>query len=316
MRIDVIIPVYNGAACVRRAVESALQFPEAHVILVDDGSTDGSGRICDELTEDGRVTTLHQKNLGASAARNAGLAAAQAEFVTFLDADDMLLPGALTLLTDKGADAAYGMVTRRDERPSMQSPRRVQSAREALETALNDPTAHLHTHGWLFRRELLTERFDEALTLGEDGEWLLRTLLHMKRIHRVNAPIYRYFVQAGSAVRAGTDVCGRYMQTLQAAEEPLARAQMPAAVAMYRLTHLLLMLTHGVFRRREICASWREAAALRESPMFRDAFRQAELTGHSPRIWTLRLLKWRLYPAVWLAVRIRQRRNDRAARGK
>ena len=106
------------------------------------------------------------------------------------------------------------------------------------------------------------------------------------------------------------------MQTLQTAAPSLARAQMPSAAAMYRLTHLLLMLTHGVFRDKAACAAWREAAALRETALFREAFREASLTGHSPRIWTLRLLKWRLYPLAWLAVRLRQRHNDRMAGAK
>lgn len=300
MKIDVIVPAYNAEKTLRRAVESALMYPEAHVILVNDGSADGTAALCDALSADARVTAIHRENGGASAARNTGLDAATAAYVTFLDADDVLLPGALALLLDKPADAAYGMVTRRGVQPDMQAGRRIQSAREALETALNDPTAHLHTHGWLFRRELIAERFDERLTLGEDGEWLLRTLLHLKRIHRVNAPVYRYYVQSGSAVRAGCDVCPRYMQTLRAAGPALARAQMPGAAALYRLTHLLLMLTHGDFD---------EALTLRDDPMFRAAFRDARLTGMSPRIWTLRLLKWRMFPLVRLAVRIRRRMN-------
>jgi len=299
--VDVIIPVYNASAYVTRAVQSALSCPQARVILVDDGSTDGSGGICDALAaKEPRVTVLHQANRGASAARNAGMAAATAEYVAFLDADDVLLPGALALLTDKAADAAYGQVTRRDVCPDRRAPRRVQEAREALLTALNDPTAHLHTHGWLFRRTLLTERFDESLSLGEDGEWLLRTLPGMGRIHRVCAPVYRYFVHAESAIHGGSDVCRRYMQTLQAAAPALKRVQAPQAAAMYRLTHLLLMLTHG---------DMNTALLLREQPPFDEAFRAAQLHGLSPRMITLRLLKRRSYRLARLAVKGRRLMN-------
>ncbi len=304
--VDVIIPVYNASAYVARAVESALACPQARVILVDDGSTDGSAEICDALAvKETRVTVLHQTNRGASAARNAGLAAAAAEYVTFLDADDMLLPGALALLLDQEADAAYGLVTRHDVQPGMQAGRRVQPAREALLTALNDPTAHLHTHGWVFRRELLTERFDEKLSLGEDGEWLLRTLLHMQRIHRVNALVYRYFVHAESAVHGGSDVCRRYLRTLQAAAPSLERVQNPSAAAMYRLTHLLLILTHGDLR---------AALPMREEPLFDEAFRAAGLHGLSPRVMTLRLLKRRAYRLTKLAVKLRRLMNGCASR--
>lgn len=298
--VDVIIPVYNAAAYLARAVESALACPQARVILVDDGSTDGSAELCDALAgEESRVTVLHQPNRGASAARNAGLAAAEAAYVAFLDADDVLLPGSLALLTDKEADAAYGMVTGHDAHPDMQAARGVQTARKALTTALNDPTAHLHTHGWMFRRALLTERFDENLSLGEDGEWLLRTLLRMKRIHWVNTPVYRYFVHAESAIHSGSDVYRRYMQTLRTAAPALERVQ-PSAAAMYRLTHLLLMLTHG---------DMAEALRLRDEPPFDEAFREAQLTGLSPRILTLRLLRRRAYGLVRVAVTCRRWRN-------
>ncbi|MBQ8556979.1 MAG: glycosyltransferase family 2 protein [Clostridia bacterium] len=300
MSIDVIIPAYNAGDTLRRAVDSALACPLVRVILVNDGSTDGTAAIADAYARGGRVMVIHQENRGVSAARNAGLDAAEADWVAFLDADDVLLPGALVLLLDKPADAAYGMVTRRNASPERQAGRRVQSAREAMETALTNPTAHLHTHGWLFRRSRLTERFDERLTLGEDGEWLLRTLLHMKRIHRVNAPVYRYFVQADSAIHGGRDVCARYQQTLQAAAPALERAGLPAAAAMYRLTHLLLMLTHGDFD---------EAAALRDEEPFAGDFRTVQLKGLSPRIWVLRLLKWRCMPLARLAVLIRRCMN-------
>lgn len=92
--VSVIIPCYNGAAFLREAIESALgQLPApGQVIVVDDGSTDESVDIARSFSE---VDVIAQPNCGVSAARNAGLAQARGEFVVFLDADDILLPGAL-----------------------------------------------------------------------------------------------------------------------------------------------------------------------------------------------------------------------------
>ena len=106
MKLSVIIPVYNVAPYVRKCVESVLAQDldpkEYEVILVDDGSTDGSGEICDSLAEGriggeaerqiGNIKVLHQKNQGVAAARNAGAKMAKGEYLAFLDSDDWWAP--------------------------------------------------------------------------------------------------------------------------------------------------------------------------------------------------------------------------------
>lgn len=95
--IMVIIPVYNCKNYLRQAVESVISQPyrAIKILLVDDGSTDGSAVLCDELVDqDKRITVIHQKNGGVSAARNSGLEYIfsdqenESDYVTFLDADD------------------------------------------------------------------------------------------------------------------------------------------------------------------------------------------------------------------------------------
>lgn len=307
--VDVVVPVYNAAGYVARAAQSALDAGAARVILVDDGSTDGSGDICDALAaSDGRVTVLHQMNRGASAARNAGLDAAAAAYVAFLDADDELLPGALAALTGciGDADAIQGRIVRKAPETIPPADVRRLSARDALDEALRDPTRRLLCHGWLFRRTLLTERFDERLTMGEDGEWLLRTLQRAATAAFCDVPAYRYTVRADSALHGGGgDVNGAYLRALVAAEPALEALEMPASAALYRLTHLLLILTHGDVE---------AALPLRDAPLFDAAFSSARLTGLSPRMLTLRLLKRRAFRLVRIAVRVRRWMNRLACR--
>ena len=91
--ISVIIPVYNAEATLNKCVDSVLgqQFPDFEVILVDDGSKDGSFQICEEYArKDSRVTVIHKENGGVSSARNAALEIAKGERILFLDADDYL----------------------------------------------------------------------------------------------------------------------------------------------------------------------------------------------------------------------------------
>lgn len=91
--ISVIVPVYNVERYLRRCVDSILHqtYRNLEVLLVDDGSTDASGAICDEYAaQEERVTAVHQKNGGLSAARNTGLERAQGTYLCFVDSDDFL----------------------------------------------------------------------------------------------------------------------------------------------------------------------------------------------------------------------------------
>lgn len=91
--ISVIVPVYNVAKYVRRCIESVERqtYQSLEVILVDDGSTDGSGRICDELEgEFDNITVFHTANQGLSAARNFGMKHISGDYVVFVDSDDAI----------------------------------------------------------------------------------------------------------------------------------------------------------------------------------------------------------------------------------
>lgn len=112
--ISVIIPVYNVEKYLQECVDSVLAQTYQHLemILVDDGSTDTSGEICDIYQDkDPRITVIHQENRGLSEARNAGLAKARGKYVYFLDSDDWILPETFELLIQKaegeGADVVF-----------------------------------------------------------------------------------------------------------------------------------------------------------------------------------------------------------------
>ena len=98
---SVIIPVYNIEQYVRRCVDSVLQqdFADYEVILVDDGSTDQSGVLCDQLAQNNpRVRVIHKENGGLSSARNAGVRQAKGRYIWFVDGDDWIEQGALRTL--------------------------------------------------------------------------------------------------------------------------------------------------------------------------------------------------------------------------
>ncbi|MDE6158206.1 MAG: glycosyltransferase, partial [Muribaculaceae bacterium] len=100
MTISVIIPVYNVGELLRESVDSLISQlgDDCEVIIVDDGSTDNSGRLCDEYSGIKNVQVIHKTNGGLSSARNAGIDHASGQYLLFLDSDDYLRPGSLALL--------------------------------------------------------------------------------------------------------------------------------------------------------------------------------------------------------------------------
>ena len=111
--VSVIVPVYNVEKYLKRCVDSILaqSFADFELILVDDGSTDGSGLICDELAKtDNRITVQHNPNQGVSAARNNGIEAATGEWITFIDSDDYVLPDYLLSLYQGALESCADLV--------------------------------------------------------------------------------------------------------------------------------------------------------------------------------------------------------------
>lgn len=108
IKLSIIIPVFNVEKYVQTCLDSVIEqsFRDFEVIVVDDGSTDGSPAICDAAAkQDGRICVIHQQNGGLSAARNAGLDIARGEWIGFLDSDDFIMPDMYEKLMDAAEKA-------------------------------------------------------------------------------------------------------------------------------------------------------------------------------------------------------------------
>ena len=111
--ISIILPVYNVRPYIEEAVDSVLRqtYENLEIILVDDGSTDGSADVCNQYgKEDARVKVIHQKNMGLSAARNAGLDICKGELIAFLDPDDLLCEDAIYSMYEKMVESGADIV--------------------------------------------------------------------------------------------------------------------------------------------------------------------------------------------------------------
>lgn len=116
--VSVVVPVYNVEKYLDQCVKSVLNqtYRDYELILIDDGSTDSSGMICDKYTEDSRVRVVHKTNAGLGMARNSGIEIARGDYVTFLDSDDYLGKDALGILMNSverdNADTVLGGYSR------------------------------------------------------------------------------------------------------------------------------------------------------------------------------------------------------------
>lgn len=216
--VTVIVPCYKAAATLRRAVASVLQDApaELELLLVDDGSPDETGVLCDELAKtDARIRALHRANGGAGAARNTGLDAATGDWVLFLDADDVLLPGLWAALDapnvrDTDADMVLFGVTRTSgstATPTDYLPegayRDLPALGKALSPLLFDTGLLAAPYPKLFRRSVLGDlRFAESLQINEDVLFNIQFLQISPAIYCLHGVYYKqYDTESGSLSR-------------------------------------------------------------------------------------------------------------------
>ena len=194
-KISIIIPVYNASESLDRCVCSVLEqtYPSFEVVLVDDGSTDGSSAICDRYaSEDTRVVVIHKTNGGVSSARNAGIEAASGEFLMFLDADDVLSLDALDLMSAKDADMVMGgfrkVVSGRTSYVRVPKCDKLYNGSGQICDFFDDNIGVKDSYMLnsscfkLYRRQILMDnglRFDEALKYGEDKMFVFSYLNHV-----------------------------------------------------------------------------------------------------------------------------------------
>lgn len=236
--ISVIIPCYKAAATLRRAVDSVLDgAPETvEVLLIDDGSPDGTGALCDELAAaDPRVRALHRPNGGAGAARNTGLDAAAGDWVLFVDADDELLPGlwqALPAARQPGVGLVlFGMTRASGPVPCPLAPglyRDAAALGPALEPLLFETGYLAAPYPKLFRKTGL--RFDESLKINEDVLFNIHFLQNSFAIYCLPGVYYKQNdgLLGSLSRRLRGDLLDAEAATRPALAELLARYHIPA----------------------------------------------------------------------------------------
>ncbi|MCQ2521158.1 MAG: glycosyltransferase [Lachnospiraceae bacterium] len=208
--ISVIIPVYNLQKELDRCMDSVLgqTFSDYEVILVDDGSTDGSENLCDTFARNcENVFAVHQINAGLSAARNRGIREARGEYIAFVDGDDVLHPSYLetlhTLIEKHGADIAVCDYKRMQPKQisgfmKTQTIKKVEKCFSGKEAFLHRAMVHQAAWNKLYHRSIFAEeRFTEGI-LHEDVDSYYRFLLSAKMVAYTDVKLYGYIMREDS----------------------------------------------------------------------------------------------------------------------
>ena len=209
--ISVIVPVYNVENYLEKCLYSLLNqtYSNIQIVLIDDGSTDKSGKICDSyLEKDKRIVVYHTSNRGVSSARNLGLANSKGKYIYFLDPDDYLEVDALEKLHDHIEKFATDLVqcsyykNYLDKKSEVVHSRAEISKQKAIQSLLRWD-GYITSFCWdkLFKRERIGDTtFKTNLKVGEDDLFVFEYLLKCEKVSVIDDPLYNYLIRTNSAI--------------------------------------------------------------------------------------------------------------------
>ena len=212
--VSIIVPVYNAEKTIGRCIDSILgqQYTDFELLLVDDGSKDGSGAICDSYAlADSRVQVIHKENTGVSDTRNIGISRARGVYLQFLDSDDWITPDATKLLVETARDHDcdlvisdfYRVVGERLSQKGDIDEDGIMTREEYAAHMMEQPADFYYGVLWnkLYRRDIVEShrlRMDPELSWCEDFMFNLEYIRHAQRFYALQVPIYYYVKTKGS----------------------------------------------------------------------------------------------------------------------
>ncbi len=220
--VSIIVPIYNAEQYLRRCVDSILnqEYTDYELLLVNDGSTDASGDICEEYgDQDPRVIVIQKENTGVSDSRNRALDRARGKYLQFLDSDDWITPDATRLFVraaeEYGCDMVisdfYRVVGERLSPKGDIEEEGVLTREEFAAHMMENPADFYYGVLWnkLYRRDIVEEhklRMDTDISWCEDFMFNLEYIRYAKVFYALHAPIYYYVKRKGSLASQGINI--------------------------------------------------------------------------------------------------------------
>lgn len=216
--ISVIVPIYNVEKYLARCVDSIVNqtYKNLEIILVDDGSPDRCPQMCDDYAEkDSRIKVVHKKNGGLSDARNAGMAVATGEYISFIDSDDYVSDDFFECLLDvmnkENSDIAECSVVKfyednRFDELSDDLSVKTYDTQDAMSALIAENPFHQHVWNKLYKTELVKDIPYAVGKLNEDEFWTYRVFGRANKVAKLNKTMYYYFQRSSSIMGVGYNI--------------------------------------------------------------------------------------------------------------
>ena len=229
MKVSIVIPVYNKAEYISDCLESLLQqdFDDFEIVAVNDGSTDDSGRICDEkAAQDSRIKVIHTENGGVTVARRKGVEQAKGEYIMFVDADDKLLPNAIKTLykaiIDSNADEVIG--TYKDQYGNRYDSgwRGFTPCEPLVRNLLSIKNSFCVLWGIMFRKSLLDGCLNapREIVEREDSLMQIKCLMKSPKVYFIADAVYLYYQDVPNQRKENLEWIRIYDNELQKTLQP------------------------------------------------------------------------------------------------
>lgn len=216
--LSIIIPAFNAEKSIERCVRSLLLLErlDYEVIIVDDGSTDSTSKICMSLaSNNSKVKYFYQNNSGVSSARNLGLSNSKGDYIGFLDSDDFFCEGSLLKLLNEVEHQLYdvyyfGYIYKSEKSNKIRLPYKSKECNFLNllyyfdECATHKKEVNRHIWGWIVRSKIYKNnniKFDHHLTMGEDFDVCLEVAKNSKSIRIIPYALYSYEYNENSVTK-------------------------------------------------------------------------------------------------------------------
>lgn len=324
--ISVIVPVYNVEKYIKKCLDSiiAQTYTNLEIILIDDGSKDDSGKICDEYAKkDNRIVIIHKRNCGVSASRNSGLKMSRGQYISFIDADDWIelnyYEKMMQICINQKTDivqCSYNRVSE-NKKEEIKLKKGIYDSKEYLIMSLSPQTAIGFCHMKVYNKHILRDiLFDEDLMVGEDALFNERIAKNTIKISIIEDTLYNYRINQQSVTKKYDESYSKkYEYSMEKNKKYIlsnySDKEVSQALYNYIAFHTLLISTNyccNKVNKNKI----KSLKIMRCTPVFKDAIEKCNYDNLSlSRKIALFTIKYKLYFITELICLIRQKQNRR-----
>lgn len=306
VEISILVPIYNVEKYLPRCIESVLtqDFQDWELVLVDDGSPDKCGEICDEYASKhpDKIKVVHTKNKGVASARLTSFQNASGEFLVFLDSDDWLLPNALSVLynaitSENGIDIVRSIVKRvTDDGKEWIEHYDIESdvigENSFFQSMKHDNISpYLHSgiyRSYLFKEEIFLPLIENSISVGDD--WIINYYISplVKHVKFIHTPVYAYFLNTSSMMGGsvyGWEYYRRIEKCMNTVKAELGIYE-PAAPNLHSVLNQLRF-----FFLPEVKFNWKQFERIQ--PLIKEGIKNKEIKRYRVNHKYLRFIKYK-----------------------